>query len=377
MMKKILPLLLFPLAALARPEPPPLPAVTIVHPSRAREAHAYELPGRTEPYEAARLATRATGIISERRFDIGDQVEADEVVALVDAPDIDHAVEAARAALLQAEAKARNARQLADRASRLHKERALSREELESRSAASEEVDAAVAEAKARLAQLEAQQGFATVRAPFAGIIAARNFDKGDHVRGDAAAGQAWLYQLVRLDKLRFSVNASPDIALRLPPGITADVVFREFPGRQFKAKVTRSSRVFDTASGTMRVELLLENGDLSLPAGLTGTATFRLEPPGHAYLVPTNALIVRNGKSKLGTVADNKVAFVQVLTGRNLGPQVEVISPLLNEKTAVIINPNAMLQAGQTVVSNPLVAKDRFVQERTPGESTALKTGR
>ena len=376
-MKKILPLLLFPFVALARPEAPALPAVTIVHPGIAREARVYELPGRTEPYEAARLATRATGIISERRFDIGDRVETDEVVALVDAPDIDHAVEAARAALLQAEAKARNARKLADRASRLHKERALSREELESRSAASEEVDAAVAEAKAQLARLEAQQGFATIRAPFAGVIAARNFDRGDHVRGDAAAGQVWLYQLVRLDKLRFSVNASPDIALRLPPGTDAAVAFREFPGRQFEAKVTRSSRVFDTASGTMRVELLLENEDLSLPAGLTGTATFRLAPLKDTYLVPTNALILREGKSKLGTVADSKVEFIEVLTGRNLGPQVEVISPQLSEKSAVIINPNGMLQAGETVVSNPLASKGRLAQERAPGKQTSPKAER
>jgi len=366
-MKIILPFLLLPVMAFAQPEPSTLPTVTIVNPIIASEARAYEVPGRTEPYEAAHLATRATGIISERRFDIGDRVETNEVVALVDAPDVDHAVEAARAALLQAEAKARNARKLADRASKLHKERAVSREEFESRTSTSEEVEAAVAEAKARLARLEAQQGFATVRAPFAGVIAARNFDRGDHVRGDAAAGQAWLYQLVRLDKLRFSVNASPDIALRLPPGSDAAVSFREFPGKRFEAKVTRSSQVFDTASGTMRVELLLENPDLSLPAGLTGTVTFRLEPLKDTFLVPTNALVLREGKSKLGTVVENKVAFVEVLTGRNFGAQVEVVSSLLNEKSAVIINPNAMLKAGETVASNPLAPKGRLAQKSPP----------
>lgn len=323
-----------------------------MQPAPATEAQRFSLPGRTEPWEAAQLATRATGVIRERRFDIGDAVKEGEVMALVDAPEIDHAVEAARAALEQALAKARNARQLAERAARLHGERAVSREEYESRSAGAEEFDAGVRQARADLARLEAQQGFATVKAPFAGVVAARNFDRGDHVRGDA--GQTWLYQVVSLDPLRFSIHASPDVALQLSPESEAQIAFREFPGRAFSAKVARSSRVFDTASGTMRVELLVENAQGELPAGLTGTATFKLPPRKETYLIPTNALLIREGKPQVAIVEEGKVAFLEVLPGRNLGARVEVSSPRLGTESHVIINPNAMLRAGDAVTTAP-----------------------
>ncbi len=349
-MKRLLCLLFLPTLAIAQPA---AREVKVVEPSPAKEAQRFSLPGRTEPWESARLATRATGVISERRFDIGDAVQEGEVVALVDAPEIDHAVEAARAALAQAEARLRNAKQLAERAARLHGERAVSREEFESRSAGAEEVDAAVRQARAELARLEAQQGFATVRAPFAGVVAARNFDRGDHVRGDA--GQSWLYQIVRLDPLRFSVHASPDVALQLTPESEAQIAFREFPGRTFAAKVARSSRVFDTASGTMRVELLVENPKGELPAGLTGTATFRLPARKETFLIPTNALLIREGKPQVAVVGEgSKAAFVEVLPGRNLGTQVEVTSPSLGVQSRIIVNPNAMLRAGDAVTTSP-----------------------
>ena len=71
-------------------------------------ASAYELPGRTEPLESALIFTRATGIVRERKFDIGDQVKAGDVLAIIDAPEIDREVEAARAAMDQAAAPGQN-----------------------------------------------------------------------------------------------------------------------------------------------------------------------------------------------------------------------------------------------------------------------------
>ncbi len=107
-----------------------------------------------------------------------------------------------------------------------------------------------------------------------------------------------------RLDTLRFAVYASPDLALRLGKEKEAQVEFREFPGRTFTAKLAHVSRVFDTASGTMRIELLMDNKDKSLPAGLTGTATFDVTPPANTFLVPTNALVSREG-SNLVAIAE------------------------------------------------------------------------
>ncbi len=334
-----------------------IPAVRTLTPTRSTEAALYGIPGRTEPIESATIFTRATGIIRERRYEIGDVVKSGDVLAFVDAPEIDRAVEAARAGVEQANARAANARSLSNRSSRLLKSEVVSEEESEQRQTAAAETAAAVRVAEAELARLEEQQRFSTVRAPFDGVISARNFDRGDHARGDAASADGWLYRLERLDTLRFVINGTPDLTLRLRPNDQAAVRFGEFPGREFPARVAHASRVFDSASGTMRMELLLENKDLAIPAGLTGSATFKLSPAEGTYLVPTNALIIRQGKTMVATVEDGKVRFMDLLPGRNFGRDMEVTSNRLSDTTSVILNPNAMLREGDAVTAAPLTA--------------------
>jgi len=106
-----------------------------------------------------------------------------------------------------------------------------------------------------------------------------------------------------------------------------------------------------------MRMELLLENKDLAIPAGLTGSATFTLSPAEGTYLVPTNALIVREGRTMVATVEDGKVRFMEVLPGRNFGRDVEAISSEISDTTVVILNPNALLREDDAVASAPLTA--------------------
>lgn len=91
-----------------------------------------------------------------------------------------------------------------------------------------------------------------------------------------------------------------------------------------------------------MRMELILENNDLTLPAGLTGTVVFNVSPAEGTFLVPANALIIRQGKQMVAT---------------NLGRDVEVISSRLSEASSVILNPSAMLREGDAVTAAPLTA--------------------
>ena len=283
------------------------------------------------------------------------------MLAVVEVPDLNRAVEAARARAEQTEVLSANERRLGDRSASLFGSQAVSQEESDQRLADASAADATARVARAELARLEEQRDFATVRAPFDAVMAARNFDRGDRVRGDAATAEGWPYHLVRLDTLRFVVSATPDLALRLNATTRATLRFTDFPGQTFPAAVARSSRIFDPATGTMRVELLLENPDLALPADLTGTATFKLAPRPGTFLVPTNALVLGGGKTTLAIVNEGKVAYIEVIRGRNLGPTVEVASAALSESTAVIINPNALMGAGDVVtVSVPAPPNSR-----------------
>lgn len=329
---------------------PAASTVRTVAPTPAAKSSAYSVPGRTEPFESARIFTRATGIVKERRFDIGDLVKTDDVLAIIDIPDLARAVDSARANVEQAEARAANTRTLTQRSVQLLAANSISREDADQRASNADIADAALRVARSDLARLEAQRAFATVRAPFDAVVAARNFDRGDRVRGDSATAEGWLYQLVKIDTLRFVLNASPDLALRLAANMPAKLRFNELPGRTFPAKVSRSSRVFDPAAGTMRIELLLENKDLTIPAGLTGHAIFDLAPESGTFLVPANTLLTRAGQASLATVVAGKVALLEVVAGRNFGTTVEVTSAALSPATAVIVNPNALLRPGDPV---------------------------
>ena len=329
--------------------------VKTVTPTPAKADSSYEIPGRTEPLESATIFSRATGIVKERKFDIGDVVKSGEIIAIIDAPEIVQQVEAARATIDETKARARSAHSLADRSAELLEANAVSREESDQRSASAAEMDAAVRVAEAEYARLAELQNFATVRAPFDGVISARNFDRGDRVRGDAATAEGWLYKIARLDTLRFIVNATPDLALRLDKENDAAIRFNELPGKPFSAKISRSSKVFDAASGTMRIELQMENKDLSLPVGLTGTAAFSLAATKETFLVPTNTLVIRDGKTGLLVAKNDKVELMEVVAGRNFGPTVEVTSSSLSESTTIIINPNAMIRPGDAVEASAI----------------------
>ncbi|MCU0796453.1 MAG: efflux RND transporter periplasmic adaptor subunit [Akkermansiaceae bacterium] len=353
MIARLFPLLL--ISSLAAQGPA---TVRTVNPTAATEAQSYDLPGRTEPFEQAHLFSRATGVVKERFVDIGDRVKQDEVLAEIEVPELVHQRDQARAIADQAIARAETARLAAERAASLLDTKAISLEESEQRASAEAEAGAAARAAEAEVRRLDALIGFATLRAPFPATIAARRIDRGDFLRGNGSGIEEWAFHLVRLDKLRFAVAGTPDIALRVEPGTPAVVEFPEFPGRSFPAKVSRSSDLFDPASGTMRVELLLENPDFELPAGLSGSAVFKLDPAPGTWLVPTNTLILRDGKSMVGLVKDGKFTLIDVLPGRNLGDRMEMVSTGLAADSAVIVSPNGMLVPGQEVVAQAAEGK-------------------
>jgi membrane fusion protein (multidrug efflux system) len=350
MIHRIVPLLLTVSAFAQEPA-----EVRTVVPAPATAERGFQLPGRTEPIEQARVVSRATGVVKERPVDIGDRVKEGDTLAVIDIPEILQQLEASKASRDQAVARADAARLAADRAAKLLEQKAISNEDAEQRISLAVIAEAAVRTAGAEVKRLETIREFSVVRAPFPATIAARRIDRGDFVKGDSAASTDWAFHLVRLDKLRFAVAATPDVALRLSKQAAATITFNELPGRKFPAVVSRSSDLFDPASGTMRVELLLENPDYTLPAGLTGRAAFVLPPAPGTWLLPNNVLVLRDGKSLVAIVKDGRMEFIEVLPGRNLGARMEITAAGLAADSQVIVSPNAMLRAGDPVKASPL----------------------
>lgn len=355
----VLRLLLVPLASLpasgredaAPPAAAPM-AVKVAVVEAATTPRIVALPVRTHPMEETLIQSRATGVVAECPVDIGDRVEQGQMLARIHAPEVGFQLEAARAALRQAEARATLAKNELERARALAPTRAIAAEAIDLREANLLESEAGIAAGKAEVGRLETLVGFQTITAPFPGIITARHVDRGAHVRGDQAQAEQWLYQLSRMDELRVVVDATPEIALRVAPGSEAELVFPDLPNLAPQAKVTRRTNLIDANSGTMRLELVLPNPDFAIPSGLIGNARFTLAPVPGLTLVPTNTLVTREGKSHVFIVEDTRAREIAVLVGRNLGNKVEVLSGLTPGQS-VILNPNSLLQPGQSVVAD------------------------
>lgn len=329
-------------------------SVRTVEPLPAPATDSVRLPARTAPEERADIYSRATGIVRERKVDIGDSVRAGDVLAILDAPEIDRQIERARAALETAKARADLANRALLRARTMSKERVIAAEALDEREAEARTSAAEVDGAAAELGRLETLRSFLTIRAPFDGVIAARRVDRGDHIAGDQFTPGDALFTIVRLDTLRVEIDAPPSSALRIAPNQTATVEFGELPGEKFPAKVSRASGIIDNRSGTMRVELEMPNPENRIPSGLTGTAFIQLPPDKiQRLLVPTNALVTREGAPHVAKVKDGRIAFAKVVRGKNLGNAVEVLDGV-SRGEQLVVSPNSLLREGDPVTVSP-----------------------
>lgn len=326
----------------------PMPEVTVARAKATEGFVELSLPARALAGESARIYARATGLVSERRADLGDAVRKGDVLAVISAPEIDEAVREAEAVLAQASADEELARANYARAEALVGSGAISREKHLERKATLGVAAAARTAAEARLTAARERQAFRMVRAPFAGVVVARDVERGDRVVGDAVSAQP-MFEINALDPLRVVVDVPQNAVMRIQAGLEGAITFAELPGESFKAEVVRSARAIDAASGVMRVELRLPNPGHRIPAGMLGAVNLRLRRAEPAMVVPVSAVIQDARGARVATLNGAAVEYREVSIGRNLGDQIEILSGIdANEQ--IILAPNALLTSGTQV---------------------------
>ena len=339
--------------------PPSLPEVLTVQAKAADRDFELRLPARALAGESAQIYPRATGFVSERRVDLGDKVEAGQVLAVIAAPETDQAVREANALLAQARADQELARVNYDRAQVLVGSGAISKELYSDRKANFDVAVGPRAAAEARLPAARERQGFQTVRAPFAGVVVARNVERGDRVVGDAASAEP-MFEINALDPLRVVVDVPQNAALQVQPGAQGVVSFPELPGQTFDAQVVRSARAISRDAGVMRTELRLPNPDSRIPAGMVGTVRLQLARATPAVILPLSAVVQRGATAQVATLkSDATLDYRDVTLGRNLGNDIEVLSGVAANDT-VVLAPNALLLPGNKVKAKPMAVEKK-----------------
>jgi RND family efflux transporter MFP subunit len=348
-----------------------VPTVAAINPKQGVSGQQLVLPGDIEAWYEAPIYARVSGYLKNWYFDFGAHVQKGQLLADLDAPDLDAQLAAAKAKLASAEAqvKVRDAeRQFADTTYARWRDSpkgVVSEQETESKKAeygsAVARYNAAVADAnvnQSQVDQLTALEAFKRILAPFDGVVTARNTDVGALINAGSGVGGGTgpqLFRVADVHEMRVFVQVPQEMSSGMRAGLTAELVLPQYPDKTFKAVVATTAEAIAKTSRTLLVELHAGNLDNLLQPGTFAQVHFNLPNNPSTLRIPTSALIFREDGVQVAVLGpDNKIEIKQVKLGRNLGTEFEVLKGLTSSDT-VINSPPDSLSPGEVVK----VAKD------------------
>ena len=236
-----------------------IPSVAVTLPGTKPLNATLDLPGRLEAYSRAPIFARVSGYLKAWHADIGANVKAGQLLAEIDAPDLDQQLMQAKADLLNAQAAAKLSGATLARRKTLLAQNFVSQQEIDERSADLASKEAQVNAQQANVARLEALASYKNVTAPFDGVVTERNTDVGALINGGTGSGAA-MFVVSDVKKLRLYVNVPQSYLPGIRMGAKATVTVPEYAGRTFPATIEASSQSVDVSSGTTRMQLANEN---------------------------------------------------------------------------------------------------------------------
>src|SRR6195256_766714 len=288
-----------------------VPTVAVAPPSGRALTPTIDLPGRLEAYSRAPILARVSGYLKSWSVDMGARVKAGQVIAEIEAPDLDQQLLQARADLVSQQSSARLSEATLNRRKTLVASNFVSAQEIDERTADLSNKNAAVNSGQANVERLEALAGYKKITAPFDGIVTARDTDVGALINAGGGSGPA-MFVVSDIKKLRVYVNIPQSYVPAIKIGARAVITMPEYPNRTFAATVEASSQSVEISSGTTRMQLALDNAGGELMPGGYASVKLSLQreatPPLH---IPSSALIFnRNGLSVATVGPDDKVLF-------------------------------------------------------------------
>jgi RND family efflux transporter MFP subunit len=349
-------------AEISRPPP-----VDVVSAKSSPLTQRLVLPGETAAWYDSKIYARVNGYVKQWLVDIGDHVSNGETLALIETPELDAQLQAARAKLNAAQAEVNVKQAHADFAKSTYErwrsspQGVVSEQERESKKAASMEAESDLVASKAQVAldqadvdRLTSLTEFKKVKAPFEGTIVERDIDIGDLVTAGSGSGTSALYRVARNEPMRVFVNVPQSAADDLLSGnARASIAVGGAGSRHYEGKVSRTSQAINPQSRTLRVEVDIPNADSRLVPGMYVEVSFTLKNP-IGVQVPAAALSFRP-KPQVAIIDDNNVVeFRDVKIGIDGGDVVQIESGL-KEGDKVVLNISSQISSGMKVDAHEL----------------------
>jgi RND family efflux transporter MFP subunit len=320
-----------------------VPTVAVALPSGKALNPTIDLPGRLEAYSRAPILARVSGYLKSWNADIGAKVKAGQVIAEIEAPDLDQQLLQARADLVSQQSSARLSEATLNRRKTLVASNFVSAQEIDERTADLANKMAAVNSGQANVERLEALAGYKKITVPFDGVVTARDTDVGALINAGGGAGPA-MFVVSDITKLRVYVNVPQNYVPAIRIGAKAALTMPEYPNRTFAATVEASSQSVDISSGTTRMQLALDNTKGELMPGGYANVRLNLQRDAVPLHIPSSALIFNQNGLRVATVSpDDKVLFKTVTIARDLGKEIELASGVAADDRIITAPPDGL----------------------------------
>jgi RND family efflux transporter MFP subunit len=336
-------------------------SVSVISPKQAAPAQEIILPGNVQPFSSSPIYARTNGYLRKWYVDIGARVKQGQLLAVIDAPEVDQQVAQSISNLNTAKANLALAEITKNRYQGLLKSKAVSQQDVDN-AVGTYNANMSIVEAdQANVKQLQALQSFEKIYAPFDGVVTARNTDIGDLVNSGSAGGvKSDLFHIAQPGTLRVYVNVPEEYSQGIKDGMTADITLAEFPARKFQGKLVRTADAITVTTRTLLIEIDVENPTGTLLTGSYAEVHLAVPTQGSVFVIPVNTLIFRAEGLRVGIVKDGKVVLATVTPGHDFGNTIEIVAGLKADDQ-VIVNPPDSIVSGQEV---------QIVQATLPGDS-------
>ena len=324
--------------------------VNVIHPQKGQSSSDLTLPGMIQAFSQSPVYARVNGYVRTWYADIGTHVSKGQLLAEIDAPEVDQQLNQARAMLKQTEANLALAKVTAPRYQELIKTNSVSQQEVDQNNQNLAAQTASVQAAEADVSRLEQLQGFEKIIAPFDGVITLRQTDFGDLVNaGNAGVGRE-LFRISQNNVVRVFVTVPEEFSKQVRPGTKASMDLTELPNRHFAAAVTRTTDAIDATSRTLTVELDVPNPSGELLPGAYANVHFQLPLNVVPLVLPSSTILFQADGPQVGVVnRQNQVELRKVTLGHDFGDTIQALTGV-RPTDAVVSNPPDSLTNGMAV---------------------------
>jgi RND family efflux transporter MFP subunit len=323
--------------------------VSVVEPTLSGASQELILPGNTQALIDAPIYARTSGYLKRWYADIGTRVHAGQLLAEIEAPEVDHELQQARADMATAQANFRLAQTTAARWQFLLKTQSVSQQETDQKIGDMNARKAMVDSAASNVKRLEDIQSYQKVYAPFDGVVTARNTDVGALIDAGSNGSGRELFHVAATNRLRVFIRVPEEYGRAAKNGSKAALTLNAFPGRSFTGTVVRNANAIDLESRTLLVEVDVNNptGEL-LPGAYASVHLKMTGDSARTLTIPANTLLFRSEGLRVALVRDGKVQLTPINIGRDFGETLEVLAGLTPDDKLILNAPDSIVSGAE-----------------------------